>query len=760
MIQAIMIAPYRVNETLVGILRWGIVALIVAVPLFYAPWFLFPFVFGKAVLLHLGVELLLIVWLTLALRDKQYLPQPSLLVWAYLLFVSWMLLASALGINFERSFWSDPSRMTGLFTLMHVAALALMVERIAGKAFQGVILEAVGASGTIVAALGFVLEFLARQGGGIYTGYQGRIVGTLGNPIYFAVYLVPLIFVTTLLAWPERSGIRDQGLGISVWLWRGALAIQILALAFAGSRGGLIGLALGIVVALAILLVQKRRGKIWAQAGLVLGAFAIIFGGLFTVGRIAQDALPPQIQKLVLFSSADITTSTRLTNWRIAYRAWRARPWTGWGVENYRDAFDRHFDPSLLRFSLYEAVSDKPHNSFLEIVVAGGVIGFILYLAVVGLVLGLLLAGARRGAMPPRAAALVGGAFAAYWGSGLFAFDSPSSLLVFGVLLGWVGSGKWEVGMRNAECGMRTLEVGSSRARSVVLGGATVALLALSPFGNILPLRSLYHASEAGRYAERNAFKWFDEIKLALISPYPYRDEIRKLLTSDFLQWEAGGDFPATFAPQAYRVLRDAMQDSTKRHPEYFTWHFLLAQLAIASTEEGNVDEVTTAREELAAAKAIAPRHQAAYMLGGRLALLEHDMDRAIQEMKTAIELDPFANQPHWFLALVYTAAGREGDAIREYEAARDLGKSFESRDEVLLIADLYAKQKDYPQLIRIFTDAVRVDPAHAADWYARLAATYGLMGEQDKAAEAAREAVAHDPAIGKEAQEFLQKLQ
>lgn len=728
---------YNSRTMLKKIMQYGVIAIIILIPLLYTPWVLFPFMVGKAIVFQILVEILLVVWVVLALRDPRERPRPSVVTMLYLLYAAWLILASVLGINFERSFWSDPSRMTGIWTILHAVAFAMIVEHLArDHATRLLILKIIVGSGVVTAIVASLLQIYPPTQVFFDTWLVNKLFGTLGNPLLFAGYLVPIIFLSLWFAFHEINQLRR-------WVWRAVACLQIFSLLYAGSRGGFVGMLAGGIVIWGAIILGKGANRLKKNAIIALLAVVAVYAGTVYFVRVHPRMLPAPLERLTRFSTADITTSTRLLNWRIALRAARERPFFGWGHENYRDAFDRHFDPKLLKYSVYETVSDKPHNALLEILVASGIVGLLLYLF-------LIAAWAQRtyrsqGTYMPFAL----GAMAAYLGSNFFVFDSPSSLMLFGALLGLGG-------------GLATTATTPEQRpwRLGALAAGTFALLALSPYGNFASLRPLYHASHAGEFSERNVVKWYEEAKLALGGQHPYHDEIRKILVQDFISWATSGKFPATYAPEALPLLRGAIDASARAHPEYTTWHFLAAQLAIAQFEEnGDVGLIMAAKQELARARAIAPKHQALLLLAGRIALAERKPEEAVLELRRAVELAPDASEAHWFLSIALIVNGDELEALNEFETSQALGRSPNDTDEILLIADLYAKHKQYEKLISLFLQAVRMDPEHAGAWYARLAATYGLLGDEERAREYVREAVLRDPTLGAEAQKFLDEL-
>ena len=88
-------------------------------PLIYNKWTIYPSHFGKTVFFQIIIACLLVgAYYCLILRQKQYV-KLRLLDWFLLLFVGLSLVSSILGVEWNRSFWGDQSRVQGVFTLIH-----------------------------------------------------------------------------------------------------------------------------------------------------------------------------------------------------------------------------------------------------------------------------------------------------------------------------------------------------------------------------------------------------------------------------------------------------------------------------------------------------------------------------------------------------------------------------------------------------------------------------------------------------------------
>jgi O-antigen ligase/Flp pilus assembly protein TadD len=200
------------------------------------------------------------------------------------------------------------------------------------------------------------------------TRFESRAFSTLGNPDYlggFLAALLPLAWVMTLRArtpagwWTLRA--------ITLLLFAGVLATR--------TRGSFLALAgAGLFIALALVLPWGRN--LWKEnKGFVLATvlIAVTGAGAFWVRHGGLSA----------FGLGQASIQQRLDLWRIAGAMVKDHPWTGVGLGHF-----------ALQFPAYQAkpwagghpyiYSSHVHNEFIQFLTEGGVIGLLLFVAVLG----------------------------------------------------------------------------------------------------------------------------------------------------------------------------------------------------------------------------------------------------------------------------------------------------------------------------------------------------------------------------------------
>lgn len=404
-------------------LRWGILTGLFAllfIPFIIAngaliPNMFFPYITGKNFTFRIIVELVLILYVILALRDPQYRPKSSPLFWSILAFIAWMGIATALSVDPLKSFWSNFERMEGYVTLLHlfvlfvIAGAVLNTEALWKRFFQTSV--AVSAFQGLY-ALFQVMNIL----GFAPTSQSGARADTsFGNATYLAVYMLFNIFITLYLLVRERKSTGWQAVyGI-------ALVLQFTALYFTETRGAILGV-LGGLVLVALYTAWRAKGSEWRGLRMVsfgaLGVIAVLVAGFFVVKDTDFIRNAPALSRLASISLNDPTTQSRFIIWNIAYQGFLEKPVHGWGQENFSFVFNEHYSPKMYN---QEQWFDRAHNQFLDWLIAGGLPAFVLFISFFLISTWVVM---RSTMLSPPEQAVFIGLFGAYGFHSMFVFDN------------------------------------------------------------------------------------------------------------------------------------------------------------------------------------------------------------------------------------------------------------------------------------------------------------------------------------------------
>lgn len=802
------------------IIRGGLYLLFL-LPLVFTSRTMYPWHFGKTVLFQALVEILVVLAIVYYFErrtSKENLdiqcPKWNLLDYLIILFLAIQIISSIFGVNFTRSFWGDQQRAQGVFTLLHFAAFYFLLKYFftTKKDWQwlGVWILIVAVISSILAWIGPHLAIFANV-----IDKNIQLNGLIGNPIFFAGYLIiplflgfVLFFLSPLLT-KERADFGEPSR--TGGIWRRPILIAsiflLLTFLFAQSRGAFIGFMAGAFVVWLVFLSrtflehpirlrwgykieffgvgsntppQKVRDLFFgknakAKKIFLISGIALIFlaAGLYVFNQ-KSDYLKknfPPLSRLFNISSKETTASTRLMAWQIALRAWRDKPILGWGPENYEDAFDRHYNPNFLKYSFAETVWDKPHSYPLEILSASGAAGFLIYLAIIISAFVYLIkiirrredAGGRFGFI------ILIGALTAYVIQSSFAFETSNSLQLWMFLLAFIS-----FSFSNTPCiasflnpkypkdpkNPKHLFFDNTKKN---IGGiiSFLALLFLLSSPYFLYKNYTFYKASVLMGGARDAaeigsvYLWQKAAAATLNYPAPFLWEQAVFLTKDLANIDKAGKLDKKTLDLVSPKLIEIFNNEIKKNHGPYTFRFWLSQLYSFMGEYVDGKYYDEANKILGEAREFSPERQHIPLLMAKNYLLQKKTDEGIKVLTELVNKDSQFAEPHWFLGLALTQAGREEEGIKELEQGAPFGVN--SKGNVLYLIDLYAKRKEYDKIIPLYKKLIELEPRNAS-YYASLAATYAALGDRENVIININKAVELNPALAEEAKIFLEQ--
>jgi O-antigen ligase len=202
-----------------------------------------------------------------------------------------------------------------------------------------------------VGSVGFASAHVVREWqkyGGFGTYRPGYVTGDANYYSLSALLCIPVAFY--LIGGRQRPWER--------WFCRGCLALTILGLTAAASRGALLGLGAALVYAC---VVSRRRGRMLKLA----------FGVLLPLLLLSPSSPLPRL--LSPDRSDQESSDTRLALWRAGLRMVEAHPVTGVGLGNFKWVVSRYDAPG-------ESLGNVAHNTYVEVAAELGIPGLVLWL--------------------------------------------------------------------------------------------------------------------------------------------------------------------------------------------------------------------------------------------------------------------------------------------------------------------------------------------------------------------------------------------
>ena len=427
------------------LLKNGSCFLIFILPIIYFgnSVFFYSYLTSKLFFFYGIVEILFTSWIYTIITDRSY--SLSRKTWLYFIplgvYLIWLTITGILGVNPALSFWSSFGRGTGLLTLYHCLALALIIASLVKKWGMDFVYKFMRwfLNGSFILAVslwfgneGFnVFPFLRDSAGG----------GLMGNSSLTATYLLFALAFGSFILFSKNITKKVKwwtGILIVVILFS-PLFINILGLfnghgLFGSARGATIGIFVGVVVAgIAYLFFSQK--KIVQGLAIIL----VIIGSLSFVIEWAKLVNPnTNLHK----SFVNVASDTRFIFWDSAQKAINKHPWLGYGPENFMIAFQDNFNPKIITTNDPknkhgdETWTDRAHNVYYDMGISGGYPAIAFYtLFILSIMYGLFkLRNSEK--VNHIQIAILGGLIAGYVFQNLFVFDSLHSLVALFVLSG------------------------------------------------------------------------------------------------------------------------------------------------------------------------------------------------------------------------------------------------------------------------------------------------------------------------------------
>jgi O-antigen ligase len=324
---------------------------------------LFPFITTKAIFFRILVTIGLVFALWLYLLNPNTFPKKNYLFLAICLFFIANIVSTIFSVNPFRSFWGNAERMEGLWSLFFYLSYFFLLLTL--FQFNPQAKKIIFYSILIVTTLISIIEL--RQA---FILKEERPSATLGNPTYIGFLNLLTIFLILYFYFEEKT--------FEKYFYVPLIALNFLSLIASQTRGSILGLLVGIFVFVFFyLLLSKIETK---KKILALGLFFIFLVSFFFFLKTDIALQIPGIKRLSETLQNPVSVFPRFYAWKIFLHGFKEKPIFGWGPETMPIAFFSNFDPRI--FNYEQAIFDRPHNKFIEILVSTGVFGFISWLLI------------------------------------------------------------------------------------------------------------------------------------------------------------------------------------------------------------------------------------------------------------------------------------------------------------------------------------------------------------------------------------------
>jgi O-antigen ligase/tetratricopeptide (TPR) repeat protein len=414
---------------------WLTISLIVAIPAAFSTAVYRMYSLPKFALLVTGAAALLPLLLWNASVSRQRCESRSLLASRQVLLVSLYSIVIAVSTflgaspiaELVGSAYNQMGLITHLCFFVVFTSLILVIGN-SEKRFRWT-LWAMSLTGLAIATYGYV-QFFGRDPfvpSSFYTfessdGPVLRIVGSLGHSNYLANFLLYVAPLAAGLALASRGRARRIGLATAI--------LSAAAIVFSGTRGAWLGLVTGVLTF--IWLTRSRaKSSVLVQSHLRLAVLTSIVI-LFFSALIAINPASQNIAQRARLLVTEKTGSGRTLLWRDSLKMLAQHPLAGCGPEGFREAFLPYRSMELARLAP-RTNNESSHNSYIDAAISYGLIGAILYVAIIASSLKLLIRARRQSKDAGFRAIVVSmiASMAAVVVHNLFIFDQISTGLYF-----------------------------------------------------------------------------------------------------------------------------------------------------------------------------------------------------------------------------------------------------------------------------------------------------------------------------------------
>lgn len=188
-----------------------------------------------------------------------------------------------------------------------------------------------------------------------------------------------------------------------------------------------------------------------------------------------------------------------------------------------------------------------------------------------------------------------------------------------------------------------------------------------------------------------------------------------------YFEW----DFPA-----AEHTFRQALETD----PSYA---FASQRLAMLLAALGRLDEAIALAKE---SQALEPLYSIRTEALGTLFYYQRDFDNAIAQMRHALELSPGSPSAHYGLGRIYSAMGRNEEAVEEIEASLKNGRISAYLAELARVYSASGRQDQVERVMAELDDRSRQGDPISPDRIAYLAAAQGRIDDAFRILESARD--------------------
>lgn len=767
--------------------------LILITPLLSVPPLFHPPAWGKAILFRSIFAILLFFFAYQGLfknkenfsKLKGFLTNKKsatfLIAWALLSLIVIITLSTIFSAEPAFSFWGSPFRGGGslnfiLLSLFSIFTFIVLKE----KEWRWV--------WSMNIFVGFVACLIAlcqkfRLFGDFLLLYSDRVISTFGGSIFFALYLILLIFLVI-------------SLGVSAKKWKrimyfGLAALFLFCIILSGTRAAMIGFGIGIIF-FVFAFPQKGIKIKWAKiillSAIILGLSSIVFLKFQPqlVNSLSSNKFYGSNFSRIWSVTGNFSIKnlfySRASGWVLGMKGALERPLLGFGPENFSIPFDKYYDSNLVGLSTdglngsdggEASWWDKGHGFVFDYAATVGIPFLIIYLLLNVLVIWKLRKASEN--QKPESQIISHGIQATIIGyliTNFFSFDVFSTYLIYFIILGY---SFYLLSENNNQENIATEDKVKPAFKKSLLAILFIVLVwflwseNLKPFlinKEINTLTFLVNKATSCDAIITRTDK--------LLTQHSILDNYLRLSYIDIIGVCSSKDTSKEKSTEySYKVLQ-LLADCIKERPTYtrnwifqgvHAYNMLNTNTSLDQAEKDRLFKLAYLSYEKS--KELSPRRQVTYIGWAKTDLLLNKYDEALAKVDECTNLNPNFNDCWRLKSLIYIAKGNieEGTKILSNSFGKGGSQNIYSDEMLSQLVNLYSglikktgDLKYYGVLANLFKELIVSNPNNF-QYHASLAFTYKALGQYDDARKEAAEVVRLSPDSKAAVEAFLKTL-
>jgi putative inorganic carbon (HCO3(-)) transporter len=723
--------------------------LILTLPLLNLPPWFSPPDWGKTIVFRIILSILIFVFLWQILSRRQISIKTSLPFWLLIALFGIYLLATIFSLDPYFSFFGNPYRSGGFlnfafYILFAILAFLIIRQDDWQKIWDFSIL--IGALVSLIAI--FQWRGLFKT---IIITYENRPPSTIGGPIFLAIYLLLLFFLTLGFGIKERDIFKKIFYFLSLFLFFFAIFLTY-------TRAAYLGLAIGFFY---FLFFYPKKLIFLKISVLILLILSIL--GIFYLNT--ETKLPKFIQENKLlqgvisrFSIKTALKDPRISGWKISWRALKDRPLLGYGLENFSIGFDRYFDPSLpnVERSTGYMVSwwDRAHNFIFDIALTAGIPALIIYVALFGILIWELQKLKKKKPQNSLLYHSIQATFLAYLVANFFSFDTFSTYLLSFLLIGF----SLFLISENAQEKVFYLNI---KAKNFIIFFLFLALIYFIWSFNLKPLKINAEINNASNFVRNeNCAEAISKME-KILSQKSFLDAYLRLEYIGLLI-KCKEQMPEASLELVKKSVT-LMRETIKIQPYHTSNYIVLGSLINFWIEQETNPEIaqnlkTEANSYFEMAHKLSPKRQEVFIEWIKNDLITGEYQKAKEKAQKCIDLNLQLSDCWWLKGLSNIYLNEFEEAKENIETAGKRGYPIRSEDSLLKLAKVYVETKNYQKLLEIYQELIEIKPANP-EYHASLAIVYREIGDFENARKEIKKALELAPELREEVEEFLRSL-